>query len=163
MRLPGDIRTAPEFWDMLTEKRTGHCSVPESRYNASAFYNPNRPRDIRTTSGYFLQENPAYFDANFFSIPPAEAFRLDPQQRLLLEVVWECLENAEETNWRGEHIGCFVGTFGEDWTSLPAKDYQDIDRYYALATGSFALSNRVSYQYDFKRPRQVLILPLSEP
>lgn len=38
---------------------------------------------------------------------------LDPQGRLLLEVVYECMQNAGQTEWRGKDIGCFVGVFGE--------------------------------------------------
>ncbi|KNG83279.1 putative polyketide synthase [Aspergillus nomiae NRRL 13137] len=117
---------------------------------------PKNPRQIRTRHGYYLQEDPAYFDAEFFSMGSVEASRADLQQRLLLEVVWECLENAGETDWRGKNIGCYVGTFGEDWLSLSTKEYQHIDRYYALGTGGFALSNRISYVYDFKGPSMTI-------
>ncbi|QMW38177.1 hypothetical protein G4B11_001413 [Aspergillus flavus] len=156
MRLPGGIRSATDFWDMLVEKKTGHGEVPESRYNAKSFCDPKNPRQIRTRHGYYLQEDPAYFDANFFSISSAEASTTDPQLRLLLEVVWECLEDAGETDWRGKRIGCYVGTFGEDWLTLSTKEYQHIDRYYVLSTGAFALSNRISHLYDFKGPSMTI-------
>ncbi|KAE8324345.1 hypothetical protein BDV39DRAFT_217174 [Aspergillus sergii] len=156
MRLPGGIRSATDFWDMLVEKKIGHSEVPESRYNAKSFCDPKSPRQIRTRHGYYLQEDPAYFDAEFFSMSSVEASTTDPQQRLLLEVVWECLENAGETDWRGKRIGCYVGTFGEDWLTLSSREYQHIDRYYATGTGAFALSNRISYLYDFQGPSMTI-------
>ncbi|OGM45562.1 hypothetical protein ABOM_006485 [Aspergillus bombycis] len=156
MRLPGGVRSAEDFWEMLIEKKTGHGEIPESRYNAKSFCDPKNPRQIRTRYGYYLQEDPACFDADFFSMSSVEASRVDPQQRLLLEVVWECLENAGETDWRGKNIGCYVGTFGEDWLCLSTKEYQHIDRYYALGTGAFALSNRISYVYDFRGPSMTI-------
>lgn len=148
MRLPGGVRSTLDFWDMLMNARDGRCKVPSSRYNVDAFLDP-----VGTEYGYFLQEDPAYFDAGFFSIPRPQAEQLDPQQRLLLEVVWECLENAGKVNWRGEKTGCYVGVFGEDWLEMASKDSQTTGRFRALSTGLFALANNVSYQYDFCGPR----------
>jgi acyl transferase domain-containing protein len=148
MRLPGGVRSTEAFWDMLISKQDGRCEVPGSRYNVHAFLD-----GVRTKHGYFLQEDPAYFDAPFFSIPPSQAEQMDPQQRLLLEVIWECLENAGETTWRGKTVGCYVGVFGEDWLEIACKDSQKVDRYRALGTGAYALANHISYQYDFRGPR----------
>ncbi|KAJ5748316.1 ketoacyl-synt-domain-containing protein [Penicillium nucicola] len=158
MRLPGGINTAEDFWDFLINKKDGHCAVPGSRYNVEAFYHPARSGSVRTQSGYFLQEDPAYFDNQFFSLTPYEASRLDPQQRLLLEVIYECMENGGQVGWRGQgrSIGCFVGVFGEDWYDLQSKDTQRIDRYHVLGTGNFALSNRISYEFDFTGPSMTL-------
>ncbi|KAL4875728.1 putative polyketide synthase [Aspergillus karnatakaensis] len=152
MRLPGGVRTEKAFWDMLAEKRDGLCRVPESRYNVDSFYSDSKRHSVRTTKGYFLQEDPAEFDAPFFGISNFEASRLDPQQRLLLEVVWECMESAGQQHWQGSDIGCYVGVFGEDWLDISSKDTQQIDRFHVLGTGNFALSNRISYEYDLTGP-----------
>ena len=150
MRLPGNVHTADEFWDMLVSGKSGHGPVPKSRYNANSFFHPS----TSPITGYFLEEDPAYFDAGYFSIGAKEARLMDPQQRLLLEVVWECLEDSGETSWRGKDIGCYVGVFGEDWLELSLKGLDPCpDRHHALATGGFALSNRVSYEFDFRGPR----------
>ncbi|KAI2968758.1 hypothetical protein CBS147323_4154 [Aspergillus niger] len=153
MRLPGNVHTASEFWDMLVSGKSGHGPVPKSRYNANAFFHPS----TAPMTGYFLQEDPACFDAGVFSVSAKEAGLMDPQQRLLLEVVWECLEDAGETSWRGKDIGCYVGVFGEDWLELSLKGLDPCpDRHHALATGGFALSNRVSYEFDFRGPSMTI-------
>jgi acyl transferase domain-containing protein len=153
LRLPGGVSCPDDFWKFLVEKKDGLCKVPESRYKVESFYSESKPHSVRTNKGYFLRNDPTCFDADFFSITPPEAARMDPQQRQLLEVIWESLESAGETNWRGKEIGCFVGVYGEDWLELASKDSQGIDRYHVLGTGQFALSNRVSYEYDFQGPR----------
>lgn len=153
MRLPGGVQTDKEFWELLVNKRDGGCRVPESRYNVDAFYSSKAPHTVKSDQGYFLQEDPACFDNGFFSMGEFEASRLDPQQRLLLQVAWECMEDAGQTEWRSKDVGCYVGVFGEDWLDLSSKDTQQIGRLHALGTGNFALSNRVSYEYDLTGPR----------
>ncbi|XHG07169.1 hypothetical protein AWENTII_010330 [Aspergillus wentii] len=153
LRLPGQVHTTAEFWEMLVNRRDGHGPVPPSRYNADAFFDPSSA----PTSGYFLQEDPACFDAPFFSIGAKEASEMDPQQRLLLEVVWECLENAGETGWRGKKVGCYVGTFGEDWLEMKLKGLEPrATRFHAMGTGGFALANRISYEFDFCGPSMTI-------
>ncbi|KAF7586076.1 hypothetical protein BBP40_009607 [Aspergillus hancockii] len=152
MRLPGGVSGGKEFWDLLVNKRDGLCRVPEARYNVDAFYSETREGAVRTKHGYFLEQDIAQLDLGFFGISKMEAEKLDPQQRLLLEVVWECMENAGQTNWKGTNIGCFVGVFGEDWLDLLSKDTQQHDRYRVMSAGDFALSNRVSYEYDLRGP-----------
>lgn len=152
MRLPGGVSSGREFWDFLVNKRDGLCRVPETRYNVDAFYDEAREGAVRTKHGYFLEQDIAQVDVGFFGISKLEAEKLDPQQRLLLEVVWECMENAGQTNWQGTNIGCFVGVFGEDWLDLLSKDTQQNDRYRVMSAGDFALSNRLSYEYDLTGP-----------
>lgn len=153
MRLPGGVNNAESFWDFLNSKEDGLCKVPECRYNVEAFCDPNKLGSVRTKYGYFLQDDPASFDNSFFSISGYEASKLDPQQRLLLEVIWECMENGGQVGWQGKRIGCYVGVFGEDWLDISSKDTQAINRYHVLSTGDFALSNRMSYEFDLHGPR----------
>ncbi|KAJ5762472.1 polyketide synthase [Penicillium nucicola] len=152
MRLPGDVRTSKDFWEFVINKKDAHGRVPKNRYEAESFDHAwNGSKNPK--HGYFLTEDPACFDAKFFDSNTYEASHMDPQQRLLLEVVWECLENAGEVDWEGKDIGCYVGVFGEDWLGLSHKDPAHTDRSHAISTGSFALSNMVSYKYDFRGPR----------
>ncbi|RHZ46920.1 uncharacterized protein CDV56_103490 [Aspergillus thermomutatus] len=157
MRLPGGVNGEKDFWDFLINKKDGHCKVPESRYNIDAFYHKDSiPGSIRTQHGYFLQQDIAHFDAGFFGISKIEASKLDPQQRMLLEIIWECMENGGQTQWRGKNTGCYVGVFGEDWLDLSSRDPQANDRYRVVSAGDFALANRVSYQYDLRGPSMTL-------
>lgn len=153
MRLPGGVHNTDQFWDMLVNKKDGHCPIPRSRYNAELFYGENKSGAIKTKHGYFLQDDLGHIDRSFFPMSKLEASSLDPQQRLLLEVVWECMESGGQTQWRGENIGCYVGVFGEDWLEIGNKDVQQIDRHYVINGGDFAIANRISWEYDLRGPR----------
>ena len=82
-----------------------------------------------------------------------EAELVDPQHRILLEVVHECLENAGVSTYRGQKVGCYVGVFGEDWVDLQGKDSQISGMYRITGYSDFAISNRVSYEFNFQGPR----------
>lgn len=155
MRLPGGVNDQSAFWDLLINKKSGRCKVPRDRYNVDALYNPNGgPETVKTKHGHFLTHvNLQHLDTSFFPMNRWEVEKLDPQQRLLLEVVWECMENAGQVGWRGKKIGCFVGNFGEDWLDMTAKDAQYPGLYRTTGSGDFAISNRISYEYDLKGPR----------
>ncbi|EFQ96831.1 fatty acid synthase S-acetyltransferase [Nannizzia gypsea CBS 118893] len=156
LRVPGGVKSPDELWKFLLEKKNGVCEVPGSRYNIDAFYSENKTHTVKTRHGYYLDEDPASFDASFFSITKEEAEQMDPQQRKLMEVFWECLESAGETDWKGKNIGCYVGVYGEDWLDLASKDPQYTSRFHILGTGQFALSNRLSWEYDFRGPSMTI-------
>lgn len=88
MRLPGGVNSGDEFWDLLVNKRSGHCRVPENRYNIDGFYTPTpKPGGTPITEGYYLQDvDYTQFDTSFFTTSKKELERQDPQQRQLLEV-----------------------------------------------------------------------------
>ncbi|KAJ5279937.1 hypothetical protein N7478_005309 [Penicillium angulare] len=154
MHLPGNVSTADEFWDLLMSKRDCSSEVPKSRYNADSFYGPGIPQSLKTKRGYFLHDDcVGKGDKSFFSnMPGFPLSDLDPQQMALMEVVWECMENAGQVGWRGSDIGLYVGVFGEDWHEITAKETMAVSRAHAFANGQFALSNRVSYEFDLKGP-----------
>ena len=164
MRLPGRINDECAFWEMLINKRSGRGVVPADRYNVHAFYSADgEPGTVKTKHGYFLDHvNLQHLDASFFSMNKTELEKLDPQQRLLLEVVWECMENGGQVGWRGKKIGCYVGVFGEDWLDMAAKDTQHLGMYRITGCGDFAISNRVSYEYDLRGPRYIVRIPCRE-
>lgn len=157
MRLPGGVSDESSFWNLLVNKKDGRCTVPEDRYNVNAFYSPNGGHGtVKTKHGYFLDHlDLHHLDASFFSMNKTEVEKLDPQQRLLLETVWECMENGGQVGWRGKKIGCYVRVFGEDWLDMAAKDTQHLGVYRITGSGDFAISNRISYEYDLRGPRYV--------
>lgn len=129
LKLPGGITTTDEYWDLLINKKNTRRQVPENRYGAHAFESKlGTPGTLKSTYGHYLDRDLEKWDASFFSMSKAEVEKLDPQHRLLLEVIWECMENGGQKNWRGRNIGCYVGVFGEDWLDLYAKDPQNLDR-----------------------------------
>lgn len=74
-RLPGGAASPEQLWELLALGRSGWCEVPSDRWNAEAFYHPNKEakESLNTKSGYFLQQDIAAFDAKFFHCPPWEA------------------------------------------------------------------------------------------
>ncbi|KAF4462221.1 polyketide synthase [Fusarium albosuccineum] len=159
VRFPGGLHTPQQFWDFLVSKGNALGPVPESRYNASAYWSEApKPGSIKTQYGCFLDESIdiASIDTSFFSMRKAEIERTDPQQRQMLEVARECLEDAGEFDWRGRPIGCYMGSFGEDWSEMSAKESQQYGLYRVTGYGDFMLPNRVSYELDLTGPSLVV-------
>ncbi|KXJ86841.1 KR domain-containing protein [Microdochium bolleyi] len=159
LRLPGGINTPGQFWDFLINKRDAQGPIPETRYSASKYYSPaGKAGFVRSERGYFLDESVdlGALDTTIFTMPRNEVERADPQQRLLLELTRECLESAGEVEYRGKTIGSFVGSFGEDWASLFAKDTQVPALYKVSGYGDFVLSNRISYEFDLRGPSMTI-------
>ncbi|KAE8135902.1 hypothetical protein BDV38DRAFT_284380 [Aspergillus pseudotamarii] len=146
MRLPGGINDASKLYDFLRTKKDARQPIPKGRFDNDGFYDPHRrPCSLPIDHGYWLdEEDLARFDPSLFSMSLAEVEKLDPQQRVLLEVVRETFENAGETGWRGKNIGCYVGSFGEEWNNIHAKDSHN--RGFLSITGYMDLTqaNRIS-------------------
>lgn len=158
VRLPGGLHSPQQLWDFLVSKGDARGPVPKSRYNVSAHYSERpKPGTVKTEYGYFLDESIdiSTVDTSFFNMRKAEVERTDPQQRQMLEVARECMEDAGETNWKGRPIGCYMGSFGEDWVELFAKEDQQHGLYRVTGYGDFMLPNRVSYEMDLMGPRSV--------
>lgn len=158
VRLPGGLHTPQQLWDFLVAKGDARGQVPKSRYNASTYYSETqKPGSIKTEYGYFLDESIdiASVDTSFFTMGKLEVERMDPQQRQMLEVARECMEDAGETNWKGRPIGCYMGSFGEDWLEICVKETQQYGQHRVSGYGDFMLPNRVSYEMDLTGPRLV--------
>ncbi|KAJ3526674.1 hypothetical protein NM208_g11075 [Fusarium decemcellulare] len=154
-RLPGGLHTPQQLWEFLVNKGDARTRVPESRYNVDAYYSPHvKPGSVKSEYGYFLDEsiNLGSLDGSFFNLGRTEAERADPHQRQMLEVVRECVDDAGETNLRGGLIGCYMGSFGEDWIEMWAKEPQQWGMHRVGGYGDFLLSNRISYEMDLHGP-----------
>jgi hypothetical protein len=153
LRLPGGIHDTEAFWDMLLSGADARTEIPQSRFNAAGFSKAMGSKGaFDTQHGYFLQDDLACLDTSFFSVRKSELETMDPQNRQLLEVTRECLENAGETDYRGKRIGCYVGTFGDDWLLLQSKSGLQSTAANRLTFDLF-LANRVSYEFDLRGPR----------
>jgi acyl transferase domain-containing protein len=95
-KFPQDITNAESLWKLLMERRSTMTEIPQNRWNIEGFYKEHghRPGTVKNRGGHFLADDPARFDAPFFSVQPAEAECMDPQQRLLLETSYHALENG---------------------------------------------------------------------
>ncbi|KPM42830.1 Lovastatin diketide synthase LovF [Neonectria ditissima] len=157
VRLPGGIRNGDDFWDLLRSGRDARSAVPTSRYNLEGFDDSLGGKDaVTVTHGYFLEEDLSRLDTSFFTLTRNELGKTDPQQRMLLEVTRECLEDAGEVSYRGQLIGCYVGTFGEDWLMMSAKEPQQSGGYIVTGHADLMMANRLSYEYDFRGPSMVI-------
>ena len=157
IRLPGGIRNAEDFWDLLINGKDAQGPIRSDRYKLDSFSHAlGKKGAIKTEKGYFLDDDLMSLDASFFSMSKDELEKSDPQQRQLLEVTRECLESAGEIGYRGKLVGCYVGTFSEDWLQMSARETQHSGSYIVTGHSDLMISNRVSYEYDLRGPRCVL-------
>jgi acyl transferase domain-containing protein len=176
-RLPGDIFSPQDLWEFLIAGRDARSPIPPSRFNISGFYSspaestqqdgmspaqlPPKPSTINTWHGYFLSDKVdlGAVDASFFSMTRGELERCDPHQKQMLEVARECIEDAGEVGGvagvRGREVGCYMGSFGDDWVEMFGRDPLPYGLYRVSGYGDFALSNRISYEMDLKGPKFV--------
>jgi acyl transferase domain-containing protein len=152
-RLPGGVNSVPSMYEFLREKKDGLREVPLSRFNIAGFHNDGDVAySMRQRKSYFLDEDISVMDAPFFGSSEMETAGSDPRARLLLEVVYECLENAGKTRYRGEKIGCYIGAWGVDWSELTLKDGQQRNPMIGAAAGSFFLSSYIAWNLDLRGP-----------
>ncbi|KAJ5091765.1 hypothetical protein NUU61_006635 [Penicillium alfredii] len=155
-RLPGQVSTAEDFWDLCSRARSAWSPMPQSRFNADAFYHPNpdRPGSFNPGGAHFLDEDVGLFDAPFFNITLQEARSLDPQQRIMLECVYEALENAGIPNHSisGRRVGVFAGASYPDYELNNTKDVEAVPMYASTGTATALQSNRISYYFDLSGP-----------
>ncbi|OTA63674.1 polyketide synthase [Hypoxylon sp. EC38] len=159
-RLPGEVSSPSELWSLLVRNKSGHCRVPESRYNVDGFYHPDaeRPGSINTTGGYFLLEDLRLFDNAFFGINNLDASYMDAQQRKLLEVVYESFENGGVplSKIQGSKTGVYIGNFTNDYMIMQYKDPEYFSRYSGTGCSPTILSNRITHCFDLRGPSVAL-------
>ncbi|KAJ0168676.1 Lovastatin diketide synthase LovF [Colletotrichum tanaceti] len=159
LRLPGGIDTPTSLYNFLVNRKDARSQPDQPRYGSQTHHftesggGGGTTRPLPTEQGYWLRhDDVAKFDPSMFSMSPKELAKLDPQQRLLLQVVWEALESAGETGWQGRKIGCYVGTFGDDWREMHAVDTQDDGMYRLTGYMDFVQANRISHVFDLRGP-----------
>jgi acyl transferase domain-containing protein/acyl carrier protein len=161
-RLPGGAHTAESYWNLLCSETDATRTVPETRWNADKYYDPNPAKvgKMVTRRGGFLDEIDQ-FDPQFFGISPREANLLDPQQRLLLQTTWEALEDGgiSADGLAGAQVGVFVGGFTLDYQLLQNQGRTSRYRFKThSATGMMMtmLANRISFAFDFRGPSMTI-------
>ncbi|CAK7265004.1 Type I Iterative PKS [Sporothrix epigloea] len=157
-RFTGGATSPSKLWDLLKQPSDLSRTVPLSRFNGQAFFNPDGDYHGTTnaTKAYWLDDDQDVrkFDADFFDIAPKEAEAIDPQQRLLLETVFEALESAsyQLPQWTGKDVAVYVGAMTADFDTISQRDDLSTSPYYATGNARSILSNRISYFYNFHGP-----------
>ena len=161
-RLPGGADSTESLWNLLCSETDATCVVPETRWNAARYHDPNPSKvgKIVTRRGGFLSEIDQ-FDPQFFGMSPREAHSLDPQQRLLLRATWEALEDGgiPADGLAGTDVGVFIGGFTLDYQLLQNLGSTSRYRFKShSATGMMMtmLANRISHAFDFRGPSMTI-------
>ena len=155
LRLPGGVKDAAGFENLLWSGRDGIMPIPKDRWEIDDFYNedPDAAGSMTTRYGGFI-EDVDMFDAEFFGIAPEEARHLDPQQRLVLEVAWEALENAgiAATDLRGSRTGVYLGIANVDYGRTAFSDRSSVGPYHGTGTAQSVAAGRISYILGLRGP-----------
>ncbi|KAM0809251.1 hypothetical protein AB5N19_09594 [Seiridium cardinale] len=155
-RLSGEVSTLDNFWQMLSRARCSWSEIPEHRFSKDAYHHPNPAKGgtFNAIGGYFLEQDPALFDAPFFNITQAEAEAMDPQQRLLLECAYEAIENAgiPKEQLIGQRVGVFVGGAASDYRLGTLRDLEQTPMFDATGNHQSIMSGRISHYFDLRGP-----------
>jgi acyl transferase domain-containing protein len=155
-RLPGDVKSPDEFWELCSRARSGWSPIPKERFNHEAFHhlNPDKPGCYNSRGAHFLSEDVGLFDAPFFNLTEKEAISMDPQQRLLLECTYEALENSgiQKKSINGKNVGIYVGGSFADYELRNCRDTDTAPMYQATGCAQSLLANRLSYYFGLTGP-----------
>ena len=158
-RLPPDIDTPDQFWELLADGRDGVRQVPPDRWEPYLSGDPATAATVRqaTRFGAFRTDITG-FDAAFFGISPREAVSIDPQQRMLLELSWEALEHAGISPFtlHGSGTGVFAAANSHDYADRLMTDLPRLEPWAVNGAYAFGIANRVSYTLDLHGPSMVV-------
>ncbi|MET8853224.1 type I polyketide synthase [Amycolatopsis sp. NPDC004625] len=143
-RFPGGVASPEDLWELVARGADALSAPPADR---------GWPAHAAIRPGGFL-DNAADFDAALFGISPREALAMDPQQRILLETAWELFERAgrDPRSVRGERIGVFAGTNGQDYPALLADAGDDVAGYVGTGNAAAVVSGRIAYAFGLEGP-----------
>ncbi|MEU8383736.1 beta-ketoacyl synthase N-terminal-like domain-containing protein [Streptosporangium sp. NPDC048865] len=158
-RLPGDVRSPDEFWDLLSAGRNTTRPLPAERWRRYENRGPEYAAALHgaVRHGSFLSDIEG-FDAEFFGLSPREAELMDPQQRILMETAWEALEHAglPPHELAGTDAGVFMGVCTADYGGRLLEDLPQIEAWTGIGAATCAVANRISYSLDLRGPSMAI-------
>ncbi|WP_440070761.1 type I polyketide synthase [Streptosporangium sp. OZ121] len=158
-RLPGDVRSPDEFWDLLRAGRNTTRPLPAERWRRYENRSPEYAAALRDAvrHGSFLSDIEG-FDAEFFGLSPREAELMDPQQRIPMETAWEALEHAglPPHELAGTDAGVFMGVCTADYGGRLLEDLPQIEAWTGIGAATCAVANRISYSLDLRGPSMAI-------
>ncbi|KAE8150558.1 hypothetical protein BDV25DRAFT_172048 [Aspergillus avenaceus] len=144
------------FWEVMEKKKDLLTDWPRNRARLDGFYDdgPRQPNMLPAKGIYAINQDPAAFDAPFFSITAKEAAAMNPQQRLALEVAYHAFENAGMTteSLRSSRTAVFSAAFADDFTQMMAKDPDVAPPQTVMGIIPSILPNRLSWYFDLRGP-----------
>lgn len=155
-RFPG-ASDADEFWQLLRDGRDAISEVPQDRWDADEFFDPDpdAPGKVVTRRAGFVDDVTG-FDAPFFGMSAREVRSMDPQHRILLETAWRAVEHSgtAPTALANTNTGVFVGMSTHDYLGMASDEltYAEIEAYMAIGTSSAAAAGRISYRLGLQGP-----------
>ena len=154
-RLPGQIRSAEDYWDVLKNGKDVVTEINHDRWGTDFYSHTNKQEPGKSyTFAAGILDDIDQFDASFFGISPREAEQMDPQQRLLLELAWETFEDAAipADSVKGSDCAVYMGIASNDYAHRRTDDIASLDAYTMTGTTASVASNRISYTFDLRGP-----------
>ncbi|KAH9906956.1 fatty acid synthase S-acetyltransferase [Xylariomycetidae sp. FL2044] len=154
-KLPDDAVDDAGLWSILQNRKNVKSSWPAARSSVALPQDTTGKSKLRYgNGGHFLKQDPAAFDAPFFSITNQEAASMDPQQRWALEAAYHAFENSGVSmeSIRGSKTAVYAGSMTVDMSRIVAKDPDTAPPLAATGISSSLLANRISWFFDLAGP-----------
>ncbi|KAK5624368.1 hypothetical protein RRF57_000084 [Xylaria bambusicola] len=157
MKLPQNVIDEPSLWKILEGRTNLRTEWPDNRILLDSFDGDDtsgKPNTIRGPGAHFVQEDPAVFDAPFFSITTKEAAGMNPQQRWALEAAYHAFENSgiPTESLRGSRTAVFGTYMMDDFMYMSTRDPDQLPRQATTGLAPMMIANRVSWYFGLQGP-----------
>jgi acyl transferase domain-containing protein len=149
-KMPGEAIDEGGLWEILANARNLSTDWPKGRLNVDSF----KDQGLYARGAHFMEEDPALFDAAFFSMTAKEAAAMDPQQRIGLEMAYLAFENAgiPIESMRESKTAVFAASMADDYSRIVLKDLDTAPVQAVTGLQTSIIANRLSWFFDFHGP-----------